>query len=137
MARSKRTAKPRDADQDQMDRIPEPETEDQEQDIPRELETTEPEQDIPQGPKTTEPDMFAKIPTPCVYCGPSVRGVARQYTTYQGGISDALRKFIKEHPQALGLIVAARKFPAMRKQLETPGTPEAELYKAVKVGVSA
>lgn len=85
------------------------------------------EQEAPQ-----KPDRFAKIPNPCVYCGPSVRGVARQYTTYQGGISDALREFIKVHPQALGLVVSTGEFPFMRKRLETPGTLEANLYKAVK-----
>ncbi|MBD5098133.1 MAG: hypothetical protein HDT35_01010 [Clostridiales bacterium] len=79
-----------------------------------------------------EPDMFANLPNPCVYCGPSVKGVARQYTTYQGGIPDALRKFIQEHPGALGLIVSTGGFPAMRRRLEKHGTTEAELYKAVK-----
>lgn len=79
-----------------------------------------------------EPDMFANLPNPCVYCGPSVKGVARQYTTYQGGIPDALRKFIQEHPGALGLIVSTGTFPAMRRRLEKHGTKEAELYKAVK-----
>ncbi len=81
-----------------------------------------------------EPDMFAKLPNPCVYCGPSVKGVARQYTTFQGGIPDALRKFIEEHPEALGLIVSTGRFQAMRRQLEKPGTLEAALYKAVKAG---
>lgn len=79
-----------------------------------------------------EPDMFARLPNPCVYCGPSVKGVARQYTTYQGGIPDALRKFIKECPEAIGLIVSTGTFQAMRRRLETLGTPEAALYKAVK-----
>lgn len=32
---------------------------------------------------TPEQDEFAALPSPCVYCGPSVRGVARQYTTYR------------------------------------------------------
>ena len=81
---------------------------------------------------TPERDEFANIPNPCVYCGPSVKGVARQYTTYQGGIPDALREFIKARPEALGLIVSTGKFPAMRRRLETHGTREAKLYKAVK-----
>ena len=78
----------------------------------------------------------AKLPDPCVYCGPSVKGVARQYTTYQGGIPDALRGFLKENPAALGLIVSTGEFPAMRRRLETPGTPEAKLYKAVKARIN-
>lgn len=86
-------------------------------------------------PPAQEPEergQDAALPNPCVYCGPSVRGVARQYTTYQGGLTDALREFIQAHPAARGLIVSTGEFPAMRKRLETPGTPEAELYQAVK-----
>ena len=110
-----------------------------EQELHQEPEETEETQETTLEPEAAEdeevepePDMFGNLPNPCVYCGPSVRGVARQYTTYQGGISDALREFIREHPGALGLIVSTGKFPAMRKRLETWGTPEAKLYKAVK-----
>ncbi|MDE6455323.1 MAG: hypothetical protein K2L38_05345, partial [Dysosmobacter sp.] len=82
--------------------------------------------------ETPEQDLFAGIQNPCVYCGPTVRGVARQYTTYQGGIPDTLRDFIKEHPEARQLIVSTAQFPAMRKRLDTPGTAEVKLYKRVK-----
>lgn len=82
-----------------------------------------------QGP---ERDEFASLPNPCVYCGPSVRGVARQYTTYQGGIPGPLKEFIKEHPAARGLIVSTEKFAGVRKRLETHGTAEAIIYKKVK-----
>jgi len=89
--------------------------------------------DAPQGPQNEpERDIFADIPNPCVYCGPTVRGVARQYTTYQGGIPDELRNFIKEHPQARELIVSTGRFASFRKRLDTPGTAEANLYKQVK-----
>lgn len=83
-------------------------------------------------PETQERDLFAGIQNPCVYCGPTVRGVARQYTTYQGGIPDTLRDFIKEHPEARRLIVSTAQFPAYRRRLDTPGTAEAKLYKRVK-----
>lgn len=79
-----------------------------------------------------ERDEFADIPNPCVYCGPSVRGVARQYTTYQGGIHDPLKEFIKEHPAVRGLIVPASRFAIVRKRLETRGTAESIIYKKVK-----
>ncbi len=74
----------------------------------------------------------AALPNPCVYCGPSVKGVTRQYTTYQGGIPDALREFFQAHPEAMGLVTSTGEFPTMRRRLETPGTKEAQLYKAVK-----
>ena len=97
--------------------------------VPETLEQTEdtaPTQEAP------ERDVLAGIQNPCVYCGPTVRGVARQYTTFQGGIPDALRDFIREHPEARGLIVSTAQFPAMRRRLDTTGTAEAKLYKRVK-----
>ena len=82
--------------------------------------------------KEPERDVLAGIKNPCVYCGPTMWGVARQYTIFQGGIPDALRDFIKEHPEARQLIVSTAQFPAMRRRLDTPGTAEAKLYKQVK-----
>ena len=95
-------------------------------------ETPEQTEDTTPAPETPEQDLFAGIQNPCVYCGPTVRGVARQYTTYQGGIPDTLRDFIREHPEARWLIVSTAQFPAMRKRLDTPGTAAAKLYKRVK-----
>ena len=51
----------------------------------REQTGTQPEQEAPEQEQTgTQPedqeperDEFENIPNPCVYCGPSVRGVAR------------------------------------------------------------
>lgn len=85
-----------------------------------------------QGETAQEADMFSEIPNPCVYCGPSVRGVARQYTTYQGGIPEPLKDFIKAHPAARALLVSTAKFAGVRRRLETPGTAEAVVYKKVK-----
>lgn len=76
--------------------------------------------------------FFAKLPDPCVYCGPSVRGVARQFTVYNGGIPDALKEFIKERRAARGLIVSVERFAEMRKRLETPGTGEFILFRKVR-----
>ena len=78
-------------------------------------------------------DLLAGLPNPCVYCGPSIKGVARQYTIFQGGgLPEALRAFVEDHPEVLPLIVSIGKFPAMRKRLDTPGTLEARLFKRIK-----
>lgn len=95
-------------------------------------ETAEQEEGTAPAKETPERDILAGIQNPCVYCGPTVRGVARQYTTFQGGIPDALRDFIREHPEARQLIVSTAQFPAMRRRLDTAGTAEAKLYKRVK-----
>ncbi len=147
MPRTKKTDPAKDAAKTGQDEAQEPETTEREenaeqepqetpQDAPeskRDTDTTE-GGDAPQGPQDEpERDIFVGISNPCVYCGPTVRGVARQYTTYQGGIPDELRDFIKEHPQARGLIVSTGQFASFHKRLNTPGTAEANLYKRVKV----
>lgn len=76
--------------------------------------------------------FFAKLPNPCVYCGPSVRGVARQFTVYHEGIPDALKEFIKEHRAAKGLLVSVERFAKVRTRLETPGTGEYILFRKVR-----
>ncbi len=84
------------------------------------------------GKTEREGDMFSRLPDPCVYCGPSVRGVAQQYTTYMGGIHEPLKEFIKDHPAVRALLVPTTKFAGVRRRLETPGTAEAVVYKEVK-----
>ena len=67
-----------------------------------------------------------------MYCGPTVRGVARQYTTYMGGIPEPLKEFIREHPAARALIAPTERFAVIRKRLETPGTAEAIVYQKIR-----
>ena len=95
-------------------------------------ETPEQFENVGPGQEAPEEDIFTGIPNPCVYCGPTVRGMARQYTTFQGGIPDVLRDFIQKYPEARQLIVSTARFPTMRKQLDTPGTAETALYKQVR-----
>lgn len=118
------------AEQDQGD-AKEKETAERDQGDAQEKETAERDQGDAKD-TAKEQDVLANLPNPCVYCGPSVPGVARQYTTYQGGIPDELRRFLETHPEALALVVSFGRFQDMHKRLETPGTPEAELYKRVK-----
>ena len=67
-----------------------------------------------------------------VYCGPSVRAVARQFTVYSGELPEPLEDFIRDHPAAAGLLVPVGSFAQTRRNLETPGTSEAILYDKVK-----
>ena len=67
-----------------------------------------------------------------VYCGPTVRGVAKQYTVYAGGIPAELEDFIKLHPEAEVLVVPVEKFAQTRKRMETAGTAEATVYRKIK-----
>lgn len=85
--------------------------------------------ELPEGKTTRQKEKTTK---PCVYCGPSVKGVARQYTVYSGEIPPALADFIKEHPEARALVVDVERFAEVRKNLSTSGTAEAILYQKIK-----
>lgn len=69
---------------------------------------------------------------PVVYCGPSVRGVARQYTVYAGTIPAALADFIQAHQAAKGLLVSVGRFAQVRSNLGRSGTAEAILFQKIK-----
>ena len=81
---------------------------------------------------TGETEAKIEHKTPCVYCGPSVRGVARQYTVYASGNTPAaLDEFVKQHPAAKNLLVPVERFAQTRKALETAGTAESILYNKI------
>ena len=83
--------------------------------------------------RTGETEAKTEHKTPCVYCGPSVRGVARQYTVYASGNTPAaLDEFVKQHPAAKNLLVPVERFAQTRKALETAGTAESILYNKIK-----
>lgn len=52
-----------------------------------------------------------------VYCGPSIPGVAKQYTIYTGGIPAQLAEKIREVPAMGGLVVPLGQLPAAMKSL--------------------
>lgn len=69
---------------------------------------------------------------PMVYCGPTVRGVARQYTVYSGSIPEELASFIDNHPAARALVVPVEHFAQLRLKLEEQESAEAILYRKIK-----
>lgn len=70
--------------------------------------------------------------TPCVYCGPTVRGVVKQYTVFAGNIPEPLQAFIGKYPEAKALLVAVDRFAEIRKKMETAGSAESILYHKIK-----
>ena len=53
---------------------------------------------------------------PVVYCGPTIPGVAVQYTTYTNGTPTALAEAIKEKPVLGGMVVPLYPLPEVRRQ---------------------
>lgn len=67
-----------------------------------------------------------------VYCGPSIRGVARQFTVYSNGVPGELRAVAEKHPVIGGLIVPLNRFANVRAALYEVGTAENILYEKAK-----
>lgn len=70
-------------------------------------------------------------PSPCMWCGPSVKGVAAQYTVFTE-MPEALAALVERLPAARGLVAALDKFPQVRRKLEESGTKESAWYNEVK-----
>ena len=52
-----------------------------------------------------------------VYCGPSVPGVAKQYTFYTNGITAPLAAAIEKYPPMGGLVIPLDQLPEAMKKL--------------------
>lgn len=63
------------------------------------------------------------------YCGPTIKGVAPQYTVFVDGIPEKLAEIAEEHPVVKALIVPREKLAEMRVKVEQSGTRENLLYK--------
>ena len=63
-----------------------------------------------------DPKKTTQAAGPVVYCGPTIPGVAVQFTTYTNGVPTALEEAIKEKPFMGGLVVPLDQLPdAMNK----------------------
>jgi len=59
----------------------------------------------------------AKEPEKVVWCGPTVRGVAAQYTVFIGGAPQRVQDFIAKYPIAASLLVPDNKFTEVRARI--------------------
>lgn len=72
-----------------------------------------------------------KTAGPVVYCGPSIPGVAKQYTIYTGGVPTPLAEKIREVPAMGGLVIPLDRLPEARKSLRDGQGHIYRLYKLV------
>ena len=75
-------------------------------------------------------------PSPCMWCGPSVKGVAAQYTVFTE-MPKQLEALVEQIPAARGLVVALDKFPQVRRALEGVGSKESKWYTKVKCALNS
>ena len=67
-----------------------------------------------------------------VYCGPSIKGVARQYTAYNNGIPEGLKPAAEKNQILAALIVPLEDLPEAMRQLRQRSGRIYTLYKAVQ-----
>lgn len=67
-----------------------------------------------------------------VYCGPAIKGVARQYTAYNNGIPEGLKQAAEKNKILAALIVPLEDLPEAMRQLRQRSGRIYTLYKAVQ-----
>ncbi len=63
------------------------------------------------------------------YCGPTIKGVALQYTVFAGGLPAKLTKLAERNPVVKALIVPSEQLAEMRVKVEQDGSRENLLCK--------
>lgn len=63
-----------------------------------------------------------------VYCGPTIRGIAKQYTVFENGLPAKLAELAEQKPVFKALIVPVSKFATTRERVERAGTAESILF---------
>ena len=71
----------------------------------------------------------AQVQAPVAYCGPTVKGIAPQYTVFVDGLPEKLKEKVEQVPLLKALIVPLDKLAEMRVKIEQDGTRENILYK--------
>ena len=67
-----------------------------------------------------------------VYCGPSIKGVARQFTAYNNGIPEGLKAATEKNKVLAAMIVPLEDLPEAMRQLRQKSGRIYTLYKAVQ-----
>jgi len=82
--------------------------------------------------KKTTAAQEAQAPAEAVgtvaYCGPTVKGIAPQYTVFVDGLPEKLKEKVEQVPLLNALIVPLDKLAEMRVKIDQEGTRENILY---------
>lgn len=70
-----------------------------------------------------------------VWCGPTIKHVASQYTVFKHGLPEAMKVFVEKTPAAKGLLVPLEKFAETRLKVSKKGTAEAMLAEKLEAGL--
>lgn len=70
----------------------------------------------------------AQVQAPVAYCGPTIKGIAPQYTVFVDGLPDKLKEKVEQVPLLNALIVPLDKLAETRVKIDQEGTRENILY---------
>lgn len=73
----------------------------------------------------------AKSTGTVVYCGPTIRGVARQFTPFIGGVPESVQNLVAKYPVAAALIVPLEDFARVRANIEANKGAESALVRHI------
>lgn len=88
------------------------------------------ETQTPQKHRPAAPKKPAEVPTR-VYCGPTIKGVAKQYSVYQDGVPEALAQEITKSPIIGSLLVPLGDFAKTRTALGDPTSAESIFFNKI------
>lgn len=79
-----------------------------------------------------KPKTQKKAAGTVVYCGPTIPGVAKQYTFYNNGIPAPLEEAIQKNPAMGGLVIPLDQLPDAMKKLSGRHGHIYRLYRLVQ-----
>ncbi len=71
---------------------------------------------------------------PAAYCGPTLPGVARQYTVYRNGLPAPLAEAAERNPALRGLIVPLDRLPEARRAVSQKSGKLYRLFRLAQAG---
>lgn len=74
----------------------------------------------------------AETASTVVYCGPSIKGVANQYTAYHNGLPEGLKQATEKNKILAALIIPLEDLPEAMRQLRQKSGRIYTLYQAVQ-----
>lgn len=80
--------------------------------------------------KKSKTEILAK--TTVIYCGPTISGIAKQFSTYTNGIPEALANKAAEIPAISALVIPINELPKARAQLGDGAGPIFTIYNEVQ-----
>lgn len=69
---------------------------------------------------------------PLVYCGPTIKGIVKQYTSFTDNIPDALAEKAQAVPAIRALIVPLGALAQTRLALGNQGSPESIIFSTIQ-----